>query len=87
MPHACKGRTPVNRGGQPAEGQPSAGAGDRDRVCRSIPSPRIYSVPTSTALPTAGWGCPWVRCHSRREARYRCTVCGKTFAATVCTPF
>src|SRR2546423_420292 len=27
-----------------------------------------------------------IRVHSRREARYRCTVCGQTFAATKGTP-
>jgi transposase-like protein len=32
-------------------------------------------------------GAASVRCHSWKERRYRCTACGKTFAATTCTPF
>jgi transposase-like protein len=28
-----------------------------------------------------------IRIHSRKERRYRCTTCDKTFAATRCTPF
>jgi transposase-like protein len=41
------------------------------------------------------WDCPargrvgegTIRVHSRQERRYRCTVCGRTFAATRGTPF
>ena len=28
-----------------------------------------------------------IRVHSQREQRYRCTTCGRTFAATTDTPF
>ncbi len=28
-----------------------------------------------------------IRVHSQKERRYRCTVCGRTFAATRGTPF
>jgi transposase-like protein len=28
-----------------------------------------------------------IRVHSQQERRYRCTVCGRTFAATRGTPF
>ena len=45
----------------------------------------VNSARTGTAPPVAGQGT--IRVHSQQERRYRCTVCGRTFAATRGTPF
>jgi transposase-like protein len=51
------------------------------------------AVPADLFCPNPGCaaygvaGAASVRCHSRKEQRYRCTVCTKTFAATAATPF
>lgn len=51
------------------------------------PIPEDLFCPNADCAAYGLAGVASVRCHSRKEARYRCTVCAKTFAATRCTPF
>jgi transposase-like protein len=49
------------------------------------PQSQFCHNPTCSARGQRGQGT--IRVHSRREHRYRCTRCGRTFAATTGTPF
>lgn len=52
-----------------------------------LPIPDDLFCPNPTCAAYGHTGVASLRCHSRQEQRYRCTVCGKTFAATACTPY
>ena len=49
------------------------------------PQPQFCPNPACPARGQVGQGN--IRVHSQQERRYRCTTCGRTFAATTGTPF
>ena len=49
--------------------------------------PSLQFCPNFYCLHRGKAGLGNIRAHSRKERRYRCTTCGKTFAATKNTPF
>ncbi len=49
------------------------------------PQPHFCPTPACPARGQVGQGT--IRVHSQQERRYRCTTCGRTFAATTGTPF
>jgi transposase-like protein len=49
------------------------------------PQSQFCHNPSCPARGKVGQGT--IRVHSRKEQRYRCTRCGRTFAATTDTPF
>src|SRR6516165_7720326 len=49
--------------------------------------PHLQFCPNFYCLPRGKAGLGNIRVHARKDRRYRCTTCGKTFAATKNTPY